>query len=44
MQPERPRRDQVADRDAALRLYAESGYALVNGYCSLMLPLGPEPR
>ena len=32
------------DNDAALRLYAENGYALVNGYCSLMLPLGPEPR
>ena len=32
------------DNDAALHLYAESGYALVNGYCSLMLPLAPEPR
>jgi|SRR5215831_3554892 len=28
------------DNDPALRLYAESGYALVEGYCSLMLPLG----
>src|SRR5262249_19378263 len=28
----------------ALRLYADSGYALVEGYCSLILPLGPEPR
>jgi GNAT superfamily N-acetyltransferase len=32
------------DNDAALRLYAERGYSLVNGYCSLMLPLGPELR
>jgi GNAT superfamily N-acetyltransferase len=32
------------DNDAALHLYAKSGYALVNGYCSLMLPLAPEPR
>jgi GNAT superfamily N-acetyltransferase len=32
------------NNDAALRLYAESGYAVVNGYCSLMLPLGPKPR
>ena len=32
------------DNDAALRLYADSGSALINGYCSLMLPLGPEPR
>jgi len=29
------------DNDPALRLYAESGYALIEGYCSLMLPLGP---
>ncbi len=28
----------------ALRLYADSGYTLIEGYCSLMLPLGPEPR
>jgi GNAT superfamily N-acetyltransferase len=28
----------------ALRLYADSGYALIKGYCSLMLRLGPEPR
>ena len=32
------------DNEAALRLYADSGYALIKGYCSLMLPLGPEPR
>jgi ribosomal protein S18 acetylase RimI-like enzyme len=32
------------DNDAAFRLYADSGYAVVDGYCSLMLPLGPEPH
>jgi GNAT superfamily N-acetyltransferase len=32
------------DNDAALRLYSESGFVLVNGYCSLMLPLGSETR
>jgi hypothetical protein len=32
------------DNDPALRLYADSGYALINGYRSLMLPLDPEPR
>jgi GNAT superfamily N-acetyltransferase len=32
------------DNDPALRLYADSAYALIKGYCSLMLPLGPEPR
>jgi len=32
------------DNDPALRLYADSGYSLIKGYCSLMLPLGPEPR
>jgi ribosomal protein S18 acetylase RimI-like enzyme len=32
------------DNKAALRLYAETGYARVNGYCSLMLPLRLEPR
>ena len=32
------------DNDPALRLYADSGYALIKGYCSLMLRLGPEPR
>ena len=32
------------DNDPALRLYADSGYTLISGYCSLMLPLGPEPR
>jgi GNAT superfamily N-acetyltransferase len=31
------------DNDPALRLYADSGYTLIKGYCSLMLPLGPEP-
>jgi len=30
------------DNDAALRLYAESGYTLIAGYCSLSLPLGSE--
>jgi GNAT superfamily N-acetyltransferase len=33
-----------ADNDPALRLYADSDYTLVNGYCSLVLPLSPEPR
>jgi GNAT superfamily N-acetyltransferase len=32
------------DNDPALRLYAESGYAPVEGYRALMLPLGPELR
>ncbi len=32
------------DNDPALRLYADSGYTLIKGYRSLMLPLGPEPR
>jgi ribosomal protein S18 acetylase RimI-like enzyme len=32
------------DNEAALRLYAENGYALVDGHCSLLLPLGLEPR
>ena len=32
------------DNDPALRLYADSGYDLIKGYCSRMLPLGPEPR
>jgi ribosomal protein S18 acetylase RimI-like enzyme len=32
------------DNDPALRLYADSDYTLIKGYCSLMLPLGPEPR
>jgi GNAT superfamily N-acetyltransferase len=32
------------DNDPALRLYADSGYALIKGYCSLMLPFVPEPR
>ena len=32
------------DNDAALRCYADSGYALVEGYRSLMLPLASEPR
>jgi len=30
------------DNDPALRLYADSGYTLIKGYCSLMLPLGPD--
>jgi len=29
--------------DPALRFYADSGYAVITGYSSLMLPLGPEP-
>jgi GNAT superfamily N-acetyltransferase len=33
-----------ADNAAALRLYAESGYDLITGYSSMMLPLGPELR
>jgi GNAT superfamily N-acetyltransferase len=32
------------DNDPALRLYADTGYALIKGYRSLVLPLGPEPR
>ena len=32
------------DNDPALRLYADSDYTLIKGYCSLTLPLGPEPR
>jgi GNAT superfamily N-acetyltransferase len=32
------------DNDPALRLYTDSGYALINGYCSLMLPISPETR
>jgi GNAT superfamily N-acetyltransferase len=32
------------DNDPALRLYSDSGYAPIKGYCSLMLPLSPEPR
>ena len=32
------------DNDPALRLYADSDYTLIKGYCSLMLPLDPEPR
>ena len=30
------------DNDPALLLYTDSGYALINGYCSLMLPTRPE--
>ena len=30
------------DNDAALRLYSYSGYALLKGYSSLVLPIGPE--
>jgi GNAT superfamily N-acetyltransferase len=29
------------DNDPALRLYADSGYTPIKGYCSLVLPLGP---
>jgi GNAT superfamily N-acetyltransferase len=32
------------DNEPALRLYAESGYTLVEGYRSLTLPLGPDSR
>jgi ribosomal protein S18 acetylase RimI-like enzyme len=32
------------DNDAALRLYTDSGYTLINGYYSLMLPISPETR
>jgi ribosomal protein S18 acetylase RimI-like enzyme len=32
------------DNTPALRLYAESGYTAVEGYCSLTLPLTPEFR
>jgi ribosomal protein S18 acetylase RimI-like enzyme len=31
-----------ADNTLALRLYAESGYTAVEGYCSLALPLAPD--
>lgn len=32
------------DNDPALRLYTDRGYALINGDCSLMLPIPPETR
>lgn len=32
------------DNDPARRLYTDSGYALIHGYCSLMLPIRPETR
>jgi GNAT superfamily N-acetyltransferase len=32
------------DNDPALRLYLDNGYVLIEGYCALLLPLGPEPR
>ena len=32
------------DNDPALSLYTDSGYSLISGHCSLMLPLGPETR
>jgi hypothetical protein len=32
------------DNDPALRLYTDNGYALINGYCSLMLPIRPGTR
>ncbi len=31
------------DNHPALRLYADSDYTPIKGYCSLVLPLGPEP-
>ena len=33
-----------AENDPALRLYADSGYTTIEDYCSMMLPLGTEPR
>jgi ribosomal protein S18 acetylase RimI-like enzyme len=33
-----------ADNAPALRLYADSGYSAVEGYCSLTLPLTPDLR
>jgi ribosomal protein S18 acetylase RimI-like enzyme len=30
------------DNDAALRLYSDSGYTLIKGYSSLVLPIGSE--
>ena len=30
------------DNQPALRLYEASGYTVVSGYCSLLLPLGPK--
>ena len=32
------------DNDAALRLYTDNGYTLINGYLSLMLPMSPKAR
>jgi ribosomal protein S18 acetylase RimI-like enzyme len=32
------------DNDPALRLYTDCGYALIDGYCSLMLPFDPETQ
>jgi GNAT superfamily N-acetyltransferase len=32
------------DNDPAIRLYSDCGYAPIKGYCSLILPLGREPR
>jgi ribosomal protein S18 acetylase RimI-like enzyme len=32
------------DNDPALRLYTDSGYARIKGYCSLVLALGSEAR
>jgi GNAT superfamily N-acetyltransferase len=32
------------DNDPALRLYTDSGYAPIKGYCSLVLSLDPGPR
>jgi len=33
-----------SDNVAALRLYADGGYTLINGYCHLTLPLDSERR
>ena len=33
-----------SENDAALRLYADCGYVLINGYRHLTLPLGSGPR
>jgi len=32
------------DNDPALRLYTESGYSVLEGYCSLTLPISPDQR
>ena len=30
------------DNDPAIQLYEDSGYTVVKGYCSLVLPLAPK--